>query len=200
MKKILVTSYLAGTEKQLREFVKENPTTNKEVLFIPTAGNVEEYTGYIGEGIEVFKKLGFKINRFDLSRETQEKCHQEISNAHFICVSGGNTFYLLQEIRKKKLERVIQQKITNGCPYIGESAGGIILAKDIEYCKVMDDPSQAPELSDYQGLNVVGFYPVPHYGEEPFVEAAQKIYAEYQEKLRLISMNNTQVIRVERNI
>ena len=51
---------------------------------------------------------------------------------------------------------------------MGESAGAIITAKDIDYNKLMDDKTVAKELSDTTGLNEVEFYIFPHYGEEPF--------------------------------
>ena len=81
--------------------------------------------------------------------------------------------------------------------YVGESAGAIITAKDIDYNKLMDDKSVAEELSNTEGLNEVDFYVLPHLGEEPFVESAQDTLDTYSDQLNLLSLNNRQAVLVE---
>jgi len=49
--------------------------------------------------------------------------------------------------------------------FIGESAGAILVAPDIEYSKDTDNPLMAPNLKSYEALNIVDFYPVPHYND-----------------------------------
>ena len=49
--------------------------------------------------------------------------------------------------------------------YLGESAGAIITANDIEYNQIMDDKNIAIDLTNYSALNLVDFAIVPHYGE-----------------------------------
>jgi dipeptidase E len=197
MKKILVTSYLAGIKEQFNEFMSKSKFTSKEILFIPTAGNVEDYTGYIDEGIQLLEGLGYELTVFDISKESQNKCHQAIANANTICFSGGNSFYLLQEIKRKHLVSLLKEKINSDCLYIGESAGGIILSENISYSNIMDPPTLAPELTDYSGLGLVDFYPLPHYKEEPFTETAQEIFEEYHNRINLIPINNNQAILVD---
>lgn len=197
MKKILLTSYLGGIESQFVEYSLVNKITDKEILYIPTAGNVEEYTGYIDDGIEMLENLGYKLKMLDISNESETKCYREISEARVIWVSGGNTFYLLQEIKNKNLVSVLKKQINDGCLYIGESAGAIILSKNIEYCKAMDSVFLAPSLNDYIGLDEIDFYPLPHYIEEPFVEPVKQIFKDYNDKLNLIPINNEQAIFVD---
>ncbi|MHC5230144.1 Type 1 glutamine amidotransferase-like domain-containing protein [Enterococcus sp. LJL99] len=196
MKKILITSYFAGIERQFSKFINDNNIEIQEILFISTAGNVEEYRQYIDEGIHFFKSSGYKLNFLDIANESKEKCATEIKNAQLIYISGGNTFYLLQEIKKKELISVLREKISSGCPYIGESAGGIILSKTIEYVKEMDDAKVAPELKELNALDVIDFYPLPHYMEEPFSDIVQKIAKEYTNRINLVPINNNQAIVV----
>ena len=42
---ILLMSYLAGTKAIVEKYLSK--MTDKKITFIPTAGNVEEYTGFI---------------------------------------------------------------------------------------------------------------------------------------------------------
>ena len=81
--------------------------------------------------------------------------------------------------------------------YVGESAGAIITAKDIDYNKIMDDKAVAKELNDTEALNEVDFYILPHVGEEPFVESVQSTLDIYSAQLNLLPLNNHQAVLVE---
>ena len=58
----------------------------------------------------------------------------------FIYVTGGNTFFLLQELKKAGADKLIKEQISAGKIYIGESAGAMILSPNIEY--VIPDPRE----------------------------------------------------------
>ena len=199
MKTLFLTSYLAGTIEKLVNLLQKEQSCEKNILFIPTAGNVEEYTGYIDEGQAALQQYGFKLYVLDIANTDLQQCHTAFSNTTIICLSGGNTFYLLQELKRKKLDQLLVQKIAQGCFYIGESAGAMILAANIEYNKIMDDSSLASELNNYTALNIIDFYPLPHYIEEPFVESVQQTYAKYKNNLPLVPINNQQAIIVRDN-
>ena len=199
MKTLFLTSYLAGTIEKLVNLLQKEQSYEKNILFIPTASNVEEYTGYIDEGQAALQQFGFKLDVLDIATTDLQQCHTAFSNATIICLSGGNTLYLLQELKRKKLDQLLVQKIAQGCFYIGESAGAMILAANIEYNKIMDDSSLASELNNYTALNIIDFYPLPHYIEEPFVESVQQTYAKYKNNLPLVPINNQQAIIVRDN-
>ena len=78
--------------------------------------------------------------------------------------------------------------------YIGESAGAIIVSQNIEYVKKMDDYTVADELESFESLNIVEFYPLPHYTNVPFKKIVEKIIEEYENKLKLYPISNSQVI------
>ena len=57
------------------------------------------------------------------------------------------------------------------------------------------------EAGDYvaevqTGLDMVKFYPAPHYGKEPFVQSAAEILKAYGGKLNLTPINNAEAIAV----
>ena len=168
-----------------------------QVLFIPTAGNVEDYRGYIDEALQTFEDLGFQVEVLDISACDRETAQAKIFQSKLLYISGGNTFYLLQELKKKQLLSLIKEQIADGMVYVGESAGAIITAKDIDYNKIMDDKAVAKELNDTEALNEVDFYVLPHVGEEPFVESAQSTLDTYSGQLNLLPLNNRQAVLVE---
>lgn len=190
-------SYLAGTESITKKYLSK--MVSNKIIFIPTAGNVEPYTGYIDEGIEMLRLLGYEVEIIDITKFDEGYLKDKILKAECICISGGNTFYLLQEIKKKNLIKALVKRIKEGAFYIGESAGAIIMSENIEYNHIMDDKSIASELDDYAGLNVFDHYVLPHIGEYPFEETAQKTLDTYQDKISLVPINNNEAILVNDN-
>lgn len=100
---------------------------------------VEDYRGYVENDRLAFKNLGLNINELDISCSTSESMKTILSESDYIFISGGNTFYLLQELRRTGADQLISDWINRGKPYIGSSAGSIVLAPDIDYIQLMDD-------------------------------------------------------------
>lgn len=56
---------------------------------------------------------------------------------------------------------------------------------------------KAPELADFNALNLVNFYTVPHYTNAPFKKIAHKIVDSYSSALNLSPISNNEAILVE---
>ncbi|MEA4912967.1 MAG: Type 1 glutamine amidotransferase-like domain-containing protein [Christensenella sp.] len=192
--RLFLTSYLAGTQNLVRDFLIDLPT--KEIVFIPTAANVEDYKGYVDEAITAFQSLGFRLKMLDISILERDEILDVLKNCNCLYISGGNTFYLLQELKRKELIGVIKKRILNGMLYIGESAGAIIASADIEYNQIMDDKAIAKELKDYSALSVFNRYVLPHNGEFPFIETTAETILKYSNSLKLLPINNHEAIIV----
>ena len=193
--KLFLTSYLAGTKELVQNFLTQNDV--QKILFIPTAANVEEYRGYVDEGITVLKENGYDVTVLDIATTPHNKSAQAIQNSGCLCISGGNTFYLLQELKRNGLLDLIKQKVQDGMLYIGESAGAIIACPDISYNQIMDNKTVATELTNYSGMELVDYYVLPHNGEFPFVETTAQTIKVYGEKINLVPLNNSQAVVVE---
>ncbi len=81
-------------------------------------------------------------------------------DALYVC--GGETFVLLDNLRRNGLADVLIKKVRAGLPYIGLSAGAVIAGASIEPVSTMDDPASAPGLTDYRGLGFVDTSIIPH--------------------------------------
>jgi len=195
---MILTSSLYESIELVKKFLDKN-IESKKILFIPTATNVDEYKKYIHLTQKAFEDFGYEVENFDVSIFSEEIAKEKLSEAKIVFISGGNTFYLLQELKRKNLITYLKERIENGLLYIGESAGSVIAAPDIEYASVIDDKTVATELDDYAGLNLVDFYIVPHFEEEPFVESSRNTVELYKDKLDLKLINNKEAILVENN-
>ena len=195
MIEMFLCSYFAGAATLFEDFAEQNIRA-KEMLFIPTAANVEEYRDYVDEAKEAFAKMGFTLQILDISKASETEAKAKIAAAQVLYVSGGNTFYLLRELKKKDLTGLIADRVRSGeLVYVGESAGAMIAAPSVEYAGVMDDAGEYG-VAAQMGLDLVKFYPVPHYGEEPFVQSTAKILKAYGGKLKLVPINNAEAVAV----
>lgn len=197
MGKLFLTSYLMGSKRFLNAFVGSIADDNKEVCFIPTASDTEGYKDYIEEAKTVFEELDFSIRIIDVAKMDKAAIINELQSCQCLYVSGGNTFYLLQELKRKDLAPYIKNKVLDGMLYIGESAGAIIASENIDYVQFMDDKTMAPDLTDYSALSLVDFCVVPHYEEFPFEQSAAKTIETYEDTLNLLSINNSEAIIVD---
>lgn len=179
------------------ETFTETENQGKRITFIPTASLVEKVTFYVDAGRKALEKMGFVVEQLEVSTATQNEITKKLQNNDFIYITGGNTFFLLQELKKSGADKIIIEEITKGKMYIGESAGSVILSPNIEYVAKMDDKEKAPELESFSALNIIDFYPVPHYTNFPFAKAVDKIIAEFGEKLDLCPITNSQAILIK---
>lgn len=194
MKKLFLTSYFKEVSEKLPSFLNEN-LKNKTITFIKTASLVEEINFYVDEAKEELIKLGLTIDELDISTFSIENISQKLNKNDYIYISGGNTFFLLQELKKSGTDKLLIDLINKGKPYIGESAGSMILSPNIEYIKNMDD-YQNTSLNNFSALSIIDFYPLPHFGNEPFEEITKSILEEYADSLEIVPFNNSQIIMI----
>jgi dipeptidase E len=196
MKKLFLSSCFADVEKQFAAFAGE--IAGKRLVFIPTASLPEKVDFYVADDKKALAKLGLILDELEVSTASASEIADKIGAADFVFVEGGNTFFLLQELKRSGADKHIIEHIARGKPYVGASAGSMILAPNIAYVKLMDDPAAAPQLGgDFSALAQVDFCVVPHFTNAPFKKAAEKIVAEYASKLDLRPISNHQAIVVK---
>jgi dipeptidase E len=195
MRQLFLTSSFADVSEIFFKSVK-GPLKGKTVTFIPTASLHEEVTFYVDAAKEELEKQGLLVDIIEISTATTEEILSKLKDNDYIYVIGGNTFFLLSELRRTGADEVIIEQIKLGKLYIGESAGSIILSPNIEYVKDMDDFKLVKSLTSYSSLEVIDFYPLPHVTNFPFKEVTEKIISNYTDKVKLIPFTNAQAIWV----
>jgi len=197
MKKLFLTSSFEDVANIFADFEKN--LNGKTVTFIPTASVVEKVVFYVDAGKKALEKLGLIIDELEISTATIDEISTKLKGNDFIYVTGGNTFFLLQELKRTGADKIIIEEVNAGKLYIGESAGAIVTAANIEYVKGMDSVKKAPDLVNFDALDLVEFYTVPHYTNSPFKKIAQKIIDNYSSTLNLSPISNNDAILVNNN-
>lgn len=75
-------------------------------------------------------------------------------------------------------------------PYVGSSAGSILLAPNIECVKFADDPAEAPNLTSFEGLNLFPLVTFVHFNHPDY-----KAY--YKEILKYALVNDLAFVTVK---
>lgn len=197
MKKLFLVSSFEDSADIFPDF--ENDLRGKTVTFIPTASKVEKVVFYVAAGKKALEKMGLVVDELDISTATIAEITAKIKSNDFIYVTGGNAFFLLQELKRTGADKVIIDEVNAGKLYIGESAGAMVTAPNIEYVKGMDSVKKAPGLENFDALDLVGFYTVPHYKNPPFKKITQKIMDTHSFTLNLSPISNNDAILVKDN-
>ncbi|HCQ88689.1 MAG TPA: peptidase [Clostridium sp.] len=197
MKKLFLASSFKDVANIFTDFEKD--LKGKTMTFIPTASVVEKVVSYVDAGKKSLEKLGLTIDVLEISTATPNEISTKLKGNDFIYVTGGNTFFLLQELKRTGADKIIIEEVNAGKLYIGESAGAMVTSANIEYAKEMDSVKKAPYWTDFSALGLVEFYTVPHYTNAPFKKIAQKIVADYSTTLNLSPISNNDAILVENN-
>ena len=188
--KLFLCSHFSSVGSLIKEDID-----NKKVAFIPTASLHEGYTGYVGSARKLFKKLGASVTEIDISTEAYSTIQAVFEDADVIYFTGGNSFFLMDQLRKTETDELLKKELANGKLMIGESAGAIICAPTIQYIEQMDEKPEDYSQEDNEGLDLIDFYVLPHYLTAPFKKITERIMAEFSD-LNICAINNHQAIIV----
>jgi len=195
MKKLFLASYFTKVAGLLTEFVGED-LSGKTAVFIPTAALHEEDAFYVDTDRAALLNLGLLVEELEISTAPIETIKKSLSNADCIFIGGGNTFFLLQELRRTGADKLVIQHINNGKPYIATSAGSCVLSKNV-IADGIESLDVAPELNgDFSALSVVDFYIYPHYGHNYWEELDDVLVSKYYDGLDLIRISDEQVVTI----
>lgn len=186
--------FLCSHFSQVGNLIKEE-IENKKVVFIPTASINEGYTGYVGSARKLFKKMGANLTEIDISKEDFKTIEAVFEEMDIIYFTGGNSFFLIDQLRKTGVDKLLKKELKKGKLMIGESAGSVICAPSISYIEIMDEKPEDYSQIDDNGLNLIDFYVLPHYLTSPFKKITATILKKFSD-LKICPINNHQAIMV----
>jgi len=128
----------------------------KNLLFVPYArpGGIshDEYTRIAADR---FQKLAISTQGIHTYSDPLEA----VKDAEAIFIGGGNTFVLVNQIYRYKLHQAIREAVSNGCRYMGTSAGTNVAGLTINTTN--DMPIVYPP--GFEALGLVNYNFNPHY-------------------------------------
>ena len=183
------------------DFIKhlDRKPSEMRLTFIPTAAEVEKGDmQWLKDDRQALVDAGFHVTDFTFTGKNKIEVSAMLSQTDFVFVSGGNTFYLLQQMKKSGFDTVIHSYLDAGGIYGGSSAGSVVAGPDISLIEALDDPSLAPELENYAGLGIVDVVLFVHWGSEHFQKRYEKLMkAGYKKGLKIILLTDDQYLLCE---
>ncbi len=143
------SGYLDYAEHHIREFLGKSA----RVLFIPYA--LADRDGYSEIARKRFEQMGYEL--YPIHREDDPA--RAIGRANNIFIGGGNTFRLLKTLYDDNIVELIAERVREGMPYIGSSAGTNMACPTLKTTN--DMPIVQPP--SFNALGLIDFQINPHY-------------------------------------
>jgi dipeptidase E len=155
----------------------------RRVLFFPYA--LHDRDGYAAKARERFAAMGYELS----SAHSASDPRQAVAATDAIFIGGGNTFRLLKTLQDLELIDPIQQRIREGAPYVGSSAGSNVAGRTIKTTK--DMPIVQPRSFDALGL--VPFQISPHF-QDPDPSSTHMGETQEERIVQFLEENETPVL------
>lgn len=146
-------AYLGWPRNHMKAFFEEMNV--QEVTFVPYAGVSMGYDVYAKRVADVLAEMNIRL----VSVHTFDQPADAIAKAQCVLVGGGNTFHLVYEMHRHGLMQAIRERVRNGLPYMGWSAGSNVACPGL--FTTNDMPIIQP--ASFETLNLVPFQINPHY-------------------------------------
>ena len=150
------------------------------VLCIPTAAYAQDNRDWLEPQIAPLRDQAGDYREIDLAELSEHDLEQAMKGWDIIYVTGGNTYYLLEQAVRTGFAQSLAGHFARGGVYVGVSAGSVLTCPSIEYIKDMDDPDKA-SLDNYTGLNLVDCYILPNIDDAQDGPEALKCVEEFSE-------------------
>jgi dipeptidase E len=156
---------------------------NKKLAFIENAKDDwadKDRKAKVKEHQEQFENLGFDFKEINLRDffNQPKKLNDEMQNYGAVFVAGGNTFILRRAMVLSGFDTIIKELLgQDKLVYGGSSAGSVVAGPTLHGTEHGDEPDVIPEgyIEEviWDGLDLVPFTVVPHYGSEWFGQQAR---------------------------
>ena len=197
---IFLTSSISYVANNIPRFL-DHPAGKYKLLFIYTAAEVEKGdVQWLKDDRNSLKKAGFHVEGYTITGKKLDEIKAKLEDTDIIYLSGGNQFYLLFKMQETGCKKLIADMVKMGKIYMGGSAGSIIAGPGIRVTRLIDEAEKGGTLRSYEGLGLVDFTVLPHWGSEDFREIYlnQRLETAYSSKnSKLILLRDNQYIVVK---
>ena len=184
--------FLKWPQPQIRDFLGNGV---RKVAFVPYASVASAHE--VTERVSVpFAEMGYRIASVHGAVDVREA----VRRADAIAVSGGNTFLLLARLYETELLDAIRERVLDGVPYVGWSAGSVVACPTIQTTN--DMPIVVPPRMRALGLvpfqinaHYTDFHP-PGFQGETRAERLRE-YIAVNRGVRVIGLPEGTMLRVE---
>lgn len=153
-----------GSRANAIEFARER-MNGQNVLIIPSScsnPNAFEADGKVAKTVQAFTDQGFNTTLLHEHGEvpSQTKIDHEFGSADLMYILGGNTPYLIDNIKKHGTDKAMIQAVKAGAWLTGMSAGALLPFEKGFSCPAKRPESEAEAGWEYATYDTLGILPV----------------------------------------
>ena len=169
-----------------------------KLAFIPTAAEVETGSlSWLHADRKALVDAGFDVFDFTFTNHTKEEIKAALDPIDIIMVSGGNTYFLLQEMQRSGAIEYIRTRVEKGMVYMGSSAGSIVAGPDVKLTWGLDDPAKSPDLKSEKALHLTDVVVFPHWASPHFeAEYRTTMISAYTKGEKIVLLTDDQYLWV----
>ncbi|HYD03174.1 MAG TPA: Type 1 glutamine amidotransferase-like domain-containing protein [Alphaproteobacteria bacterium] len=163
MKLLLLSRGITNNKirKETKKLLDQDPKKCKAVVI-----TTKKHKKHILRQTRKLKRelLKVKIKNTDFVHISKKTSYKKFKDYDLMYVGGGNTFYILDALRKSGLDRIISKFAKSGKLYLGASAGALLVCPSIEmagWSKYIYDDNEI-NLKNLRGLNIIDCVIMPH--------------------------------------
>lgn len=149
-----------------------------------------------------FESLGMEITLVDLRpyKHDNQDLYLLLKDFDVVWIGGGNTYYMRWLMKMSGFDMIIKKLLDEGIIYCGGSAGAILPCPVLDKFDIVDDQSAAPEVIR-QGLSLIDFIIVPHWGDQEYQRKLEEIKDHYASgtRYKVATITDSQAIIVDGN-
>ncbi len=197
-KTLLLTSNGMQMKGEITKLLQK-PAYDITVAFITTAYKykMEDDPNYINTDLQIMRdEMGFNVEEIDIEGKKEKDIMQLLKLKDIIFVAGGNTFYLLNAMRRCNFGKVLRKLLKEGKVYIGASAGSIVAGRTIKTAGWKNMDKNVVGLRNLKGLNLVPFDIFVHFQPEHAEIIRKKMPWKWQRR-KLKILTDEQAILVQ---
>ena len=145
----------AGYLAHALDWIAETLGAARRLAFVPYAAVTVPYDTYAARVAEALAPLGVEVEGVHAAADPAGA----VRRSDAVLVGGGNTFHLLREVQRLGLLDAIGERVADGGPYVGWSAGANLA------CPTVRTTNDMP-IVEPASLDALGLVPVqinPHY-------------------------------------
>lgn len=147
----------------------------RRIAFV-TAASYDDEAAYHALAQQALTGVGLEV----LHLRTEEKPLAVLDRATAVFVGGGNTYHLLRRLHAAALVEEIRQRVRDGMPYVGSSAGANVAGPNI----LTTNDWNVDGADRFDAFGLVPFNINPHYRETdpvmaPFSETRDERIGQY---------------------
>ena len=176
-------------------------TQGKKLVLIYTAAEIYEDKDWFWADRKSLIDVGFDLTDYTITGKTEDQIKYDLEQYDSMYISGGNTFYLLQQAQLCGFNSIIRDMVLyKNKTYISSSAGSIIAGPDISPTFRIQILDEAPLLGGFEGFGLVNFCVFPHWGRDDFKEVylnKRMIQAYTHNQIPIILMTDNHYVHIQ---